>query len=119
MALARRILLVEDDHSNRLTMAALLEDAGFHVSEAESLAHARKALSEGQVYEVVMLDRRLPDGDGLSVIATIRSALPSAYVVVLSGEKDTSPLADVCLTKGSDFSLTLSALEGLFGGVVR
>ena len=69
---ALRILSVEDEPLNRLLLRAVLErcdDARLREAElieAGTLAEGRQRLSESTP-DVVLLDRRLPDGDGLDL----------------------------------------------------
>lgn len=78
-----RILLVEDEpEASRLT-AALIATAGFDVDEARSLHMARNALDEGS-YALLIIDRRLPDGDGLSLLPFVRDLRPGVQVMMLT-----------------------------------
>lgn len=68
-----RILLVEDhERLGRLIAKALLA-AGIKVDLVANLSSAEFALSEG-VHAVVIVDRGLPDGDGLELLRRIRSS---------------------------------------------
>ena len=67
-----RILSVEDEMLNRALLEATLrrvtdgplKDA--HLTEATTLAEARACLTDGS-FDLILLDRRLPDGDGLDL----------------------------------------------------
>ncbi len=63
-----RLLLVEDDEDIAETLVAFLEKHGFVVDVADSLAMAEDALAGGG-FDLVLLDRVLPDGDGVALIA--------------------------------------------------
>jgi DNA-binding NarL/FixJ family response regulator len=78
-----RILLVDDREDYRQTFAALLEGQSDLevVGQAGSLAEARHML-EG--VDVALLDRGLPDGDGLKLMRPLREANPEARVFVMS-----------------------------------
>jgi DNA-binding NtrC family response regulator len=67
-----RLLLVEDDEDIAETLVAFLEKHGFVVDLAETLAIAEDALFNGE-FDLVLLDRVLPDGDGVSLIAYANS----------------------------------------------
>jgi len=70
---ARRLLLaVEDDPRSALLLQAILQRAGFRLEIAGDLAEARSFLATERP-KLVLLDRQLPDGDGLDLIADIRS----------------------------------------------
>jgi len=68
------VLLVEDHAPNRLLITMLLEDDGHCVSTASTAAEARAALDR-EIPDVVLMDVRLPDGDGLDVVRELRRQL--------------------------------------------
>lgn len=86
-----RVLYVEDSADDadltRHTLARLAPEIKLDVVDRVATAMAYLAQNDGEVpaYDVVLLDLRLPDGDGLAVLDHIRRhALPLA-VVVLTG----------------------------------
>jgi two-component system response regulator DevR len=78
-----RILVVDDRRDFRLAFVGMLEaDPDLKVvSQAGSLAEARTML-EG--IDVALIDRGLPDGDGLDLMGPLRAANPGARVFVIS-----------------------------------
>ncbi|RIV89509.1 DNA-binding response regulator [Aurantiacibacter xanthus] len=66
-----RILLVEDDEEVAHTLVAFLMREGFVVDHADCLAVAREAVRDEE-FDVVLLDRMLPDGDGVELMAFAR-----------------------------------------------
>ncbi len=78
------LLLVDDDAAFRTVVAGELERLGFRVATAESGADGIARASEIEP-EIVLLDLRLPDIDGLDVLRTLRSRVPSADVIMLTG----------------------------------
>ena len=62
-----KILLVEDEPDLATATQRLLRRHNYIVDIAENLSVARSALQNSQ-YEIVLLDRRLPDGDGVELI---------------------------------------------------
>jgi CheY-like chemotaxis protein len=65
------LLAVEDEPRNAALLEAILGRAGYELHVAGDLGAAREWL-ETATPALVLLDRHLPDGDGLELIATIR-----------------------------------------------
>jgi DNA-binding NarL/FixJ family response regulator len=83
--------LVVDDHTLiREAMHSVLVgvDANATVLLASSGAQARAVLASEPDVDLVLLDLRLPDVDGLSLLADFRKGFPAMAVVMLSGERD-------------------------------
>jgi two-component system, response regulator RegA len=81
----KRMLLVEDDEANRITLAALFEDEGFEVDEAGDIDEAMRKIESGGSYGVFLLDLNLGDRCATELIAPIRSRHPAAFVALLTG----------------------------------
>jgi len=100
---SRRILLVDDSEILRMTTAALLEDAGYQVVEAASLAQARASLA-GEQLAAAIVDLHLRDGLGSALLPELRATHPLAAFILLSGSAE--PMADfqgdLYLIKGAD-----------------
>ncbi len=94
-----KILLVEDSNAFRGAVKQLL---GVYndVDEADSMASARKAL-QARCYDVVVLDKGLPDGDGISLIGEIKDIAPNTVVIVLTSDSDFSSVKH-CIVRGAD-----------------
>ncbi|MDP1827048.1 MAG: response regulator transcription factor [Archangium sp.] len=80
---ALQVLVVEDDSSLRLAVTDNLEDEGYVVVAAASLAAARSAVT-AQPFDVVVLDLMLPDGDGSALCRELRKAGNAARVLMLT-----------------------------------
>jgi DNA-binding NtrC family response regulator len=77
------ILVVDDEESPRQTLALLLKKRGHQVAEAEGFEAAATALADG-VFDVVVTDLRMPDGDGLDVLRAAKRHCPGADVILLT-----------------------------------
>jgi len=80
------VLIVEDNHDIASLLKMMLEQAGFVVDIAYTLAQARIKLRT-QSYAAMTLDLTLPDGDGITLIREVRSqpAIHNLPIVVVSG----------------------------------
>ncbi len=67
------ILAVEDEPRNAALLEAILRRAGFRLHVADELGEAREWLADGTP-SLVLLDRHLPDGDGLDLIPEIKGS---------------------------------------------
>ena len=78
------ILVVDDEELIRWSLASRLGDEGYRVLEAGTAAEAMDRFREG--VDLVLLDYKLPDGDGLDVLRRIRSANADALVILLTAD---------------------------------
>jgi DNA-binding response OmpR family regulator len=78
-----RILLIEDEPEMAALVAANLAKAGFLVDSAGSVEAARHSL-EVVAYGLVLLDRGLPDGEGLTLLPVVRALQPGTPVILLT-----------------------------------
>jgi two-component system, OmpR family, response regulator len=93
------VLLVEDNALVTSATRILLEDAGFRVSTAGGISDAY-ALCQSDRPDAILLDLRLPDGDGLSLLRRLRAeGGPLPVVVALTG-RDEPEIRGRCLRAG-------------------
>lgn len=78
-----RILIIEDEVELAQALRSVLERERFVVDQVDSLAMAIEAARSGS-FDLVLLDRRLPDGEGLSIVGALREYNPGVAIIVLS-----------------------------------
>ena len=85
-----RILIAEDDLAARATIVDLLGSFGHEV--VAQVASGREAVERALevVPDAVLLDVHMPDGSGIEAAEEIRQAVPSAAVVLFSGDQTVS-----------------------------
>lgn len=95
-----RVLLVEDNERLTALLAEGLRRAGWQADGVGTLEAAEAALASGD-YDVVVLDRGLPDGDGLDLVRSLRLRPGAPPVLVMTAR---GSAAEVCqgLDLGAD-----------------
>ena len=96
------ILLVDDDRSFGAMAATALRREGFEVTLARSLHEARKEAAR-EAPGLVILDRRLPDGDGLSYLDELRTGLPGVPVVIVTANSEIASAVDAIRSGAADY----------------
>jgi two-component system OmpR family response regulator len=114
-----RVLVIEDDPQTLDYVVRGLEEAG-HIVEAASNGKEGLFQALEQSFDVLVIDRMLPELDGLSVIQTLRSSEKTTPILILSalGEVDDRVEGlrkggDDYLVKPFAFSELLARLEAL------
>jgi DNA-binding NtrC family response regulator len=77
------VLIVDDHEGIRELLRTILED-DYRVAEADSGAALHEALAHEQP-DVVLLDMKLPDANGLGLLPAIKQRWPETQVIVLTG----------------------------------
>ncbi len=81
------ILVVDDDAAIRELVREYLSEHDFKVSMAETGAEMDKVLGGAEMVDLVILDLKLPDEDGLSIARRIRESL-DLPIIILTGRKE-------------------------------
>jgi len=104
-AAARTVLVVDDDPAMRAMIADYLGDHGFRVAAAADAGEMARALAGGGV-DLVLLDLKLPDEDGLTLIHDLRRGPGGVPIIVLTGHRRDEVDRVVGLELGADDYLT-------------
>jgi len=78
-----RILIVEDERLIRWSLRQKFEGLDFHVTEVDDGASALRAIDAG-VYDLIMLDYRLPDMTGLEILTKVREDDRDIVVIMMT-----------------------------------
>jgi len=79
-----RILIVDDEESDRLFERAILEDAGHTLFFASDGEGALRAYQQHRI-EIVITDLHMPNLNGLQLIRELREMDPLATIIAVSG----------------------------------
>lgn len=99
-----RILLVEDDTMIGENIVKILKGAGYAVDLVQTLAEGEEKIMGGE-YDGMICDRRMPGGDGVSLIKMMRSEGVSTPVLMLTARSTQSDVVEG-LDNGADDYLT-------------
>ena len=81
-----RVLLVDDNHSQREAVEAVLEDE-FDVTPVRSAQEALTRL-EREIFDVVVTDWQMPGMDGVQLVRTLRSKNAPVACVIVTGQME-------------------------------
>jgi len=96
------LLVVDDEPSARTTLALLLRKRGHRVAEADDVGSATKRLAD-EVFDLVVTDLRMPDGDGLDVLQAARAQADAPEVILLTAYADWKSAKDAIRLGALDY----------------
>ena len=99
-----KLLLVEDDESALFGYTKYLAKSGYTIKSATCLSEAKKSV-ESELFDAVLLDLNLPDGNGIDWITELRSNFDNMAIIVITGSSDI-PTAVKAMQFGADNFLT-------------
>lgn len=106
-----RILLVDDEPTQRLIMARLLKRAGY---EVETAGDGREALAKVEAgdFQLMITDWEMPEMDGIALCSAVRALQNKAYVyIILLTARDAIEHVVTGLQAGADDYLTKPVIE--------
>jgi len=115
------VMVVDDDRDLCATLWDILRDRGFRVCLAHDERQAAERL-KGRDFKIVLIDMKLPSGDGTSVFRMVRERNPQARIVFITGHRSEmderiqqamNEGADGVCYKPFDMSSLLSTLQTL------
>jgi len=79
-----KVLIVDDEEVVRLSHLRSLQSANCNAKVAEDGLKAIQQMEE-QAFDVILLDIRMPNLDGMEVLRTIKQRWPDSEVIVITG----------------------------------
>lgn len=90
---SERILLVDDNKGQRVTLESILKSAGFQVTSADC-GTAALAAAEKEDFAAALLDIKMPDITGIEVLKTLKETKPEIAVIMMTGYSETDYAID-------------------------
>ncbi len=115
--MALQVMIAEDHEIVRLGLRSVLNRSGIEIkNEAKSGEEALELVSKNK-YDVVVLDIRLPHGDGLYVLGRIKLEKPETPVVLFSGYDNPTYVARAVALGASGYVLKSDAGDRLIESI--
>lgn len=111
----QNIILVEDDANVSFMLSRQLEKGGYQVRAASSIATARELVRNP--WDLVILDRTLPDGDGVDLCRELRAADPHAYIVMLTSHNSDAAKLEGFACGADDYITKPAQIEELLARI--
>jgi DNA-binding NtrC family response regulator len=94
------LLIVDDEPAIRKSLRFFFEKKQYEVFEAETGAEGLEVVRSAHP-DVVLLDVRLPDADGLDVLSSIKEAAPASVVLMMTAHGDTNMALEATVNRGA------------------
>jgi DNA-binding response OmpR family regulator len=104
MALNGHILIIDDEAALRQTLTRILQRAGLQVTSAASGQEGLDYLTK-LPFDLVYLDIRMPDMDGMEVLKIMHAAFPELPVVLFTAQPDLSSALEALRRGATDYLL--------------
>ena len=114
-----RCLVVDDEPAVRRALVRLFREHGFACLEAASGREALEVLATSGELPLVISDMRMPELDGMGLLAQLRRRHPDTAVILLSGATDTATAVECLHLGAADFLVKPVSLDELQARVTR
>jgi two-component system, NtrC family, nitrogen regulation response regulator NtrX len=97
-----KILIIDDEKNIRISLTNILEDEGYEVESYSAIKAGLEALEDSDP-ELILLDVKLPDGNGIKALIEIKNKLPHIPVIMISGNSNISDAVKAIKLGAYDF----------------
>lgn len=117
-----RILLIDDEHNIRMMVQLALQHVGHAVTTGSDGPEGLSLYGEGGDWDLVLLDQRMPEMEGLEVLQEIRRRNPLARVIMITAFGTIDLAVEAMKLGATDFlrkPFTTDVLRGAVQAVLR
>lgn len=107
-----RVLIVDDHRNTRETLAMGLALSGWTADTASGAREARR-LCVGRQYDAIVCDIRMPDGNGVELVAGLRESDDGVRLILITAYEPTEREARIARTLGADLLIKPVTAEAL------
>ena len=121
MSPTRSVLVIDDERDIRELLVLTLGRMGLRVDTAADIASARGQLAANN-YDLCLTDMRLPDGNGLELVAHISQRYPDTPVAMITAYGNVEAAVEALKAGAFDFvtkPVNLSVLRGLIQSALQ
>ncbi|MEJ2285885.1 MAG: response regulator, partial [Desulfobacterales bacterium] len=97
-----KILVADDEASHRQMIEAVLAAEGYEVAQAED-GHAAIAAVEDRFYDLVIMDVRMPNVDGIQALQKIKQISPDIPVIIMTAYASVGSAVDALKSEAYDY----------------
>lgn len=112
MSLSPRVLIVDDEERFRATLGKLLTVNGLDVKGVGSGRLALEELMHSR-YDVVLLDVKMPEMNGVETLAEIKKIDPNVEVIILTGHASVDVAVEIMRLGGYEYLLKPCPMDEL------
>jgi DNA-binding response OmpR family regulator len=98
------ILIIDDEATLRQTMARILQREGFEVTTASNGTEGLTLINE-HGFDLVFLDIRMPDANGLDLLKTVHAGHPDLPVILFTAQPDLNSAMEAVRSGATDYLL--------------
>jgi two-component system, sensor histidine kinase and response regulator len=119
-----KVLVIDDDEIDRLSVIRAFKGADFQVELLEAIDCATGiALANSHQFDCIFIDYRLPDGNGIELIQKLREQGIRVPIISLTGQSDDRVAVDLMKAGASDYlsksQISPAQLRQVFQNAIR
>jgi DNA-binding NtrC family response regulator len=114
----KKILVIDDEEIVRTSCNRTLAPAGFEVHLARNGVEGLKML-EGETFDLVLTDLKMPDVDGIEVLRKIKEGWPAMEVIIITGYQTVDTAVKAIKLGAFDYIEKPFTPDGLIAAVAK